>query len=158
MRDLDHVQWLPDGCLLDTGSPHFVQWVRNLPAFDVNAEGKRLRWDTRFPNGVNVNFVEAQKDGRGLFVRTYERGVEAETWACGTGSVASAIASYLHGEKCFTKMEENGEERIIFAIRTLGGQLAVDFIAGKDGSFRDVYLTGPAVKVFETDIDLDKLC
>ena len=126
-----------------------------LEHFDVNGEGKRLRWDARFPQGANVNFVEAFADH--LFVRTYERGVEAETWACGTGSVASAIASFLHCEKCFTSVEENGAERIKFAIYTLGGRLAVDFIAGKDGSFRDVYLTGPAVRVFETDIDLDQL-
>ena len=92
-----------------------------------------------------------------LFVRTYERGVEAETWACGTGATASAIASYLHGEKCFTPTDENGAKRIKFVIYTLGGRLAVDFLAGKDGSFRDVYLTGPATRVFETDIDLDQL-
>ena len=156
MRDVAQLQWLHDGCLLDTGSPHFVQWVKDLRSFDVEGEGKRLRWDSRFPAGVNVNFVEAGESF--LSVRTYERGVEAETWACGTGSVASALASFVRGEKCFVRMEENGAERIKFAVNTLGGELAVDFIAESGGRFRDIWLTGPAVKVFETDIDLDKLC
>ena len=155
MRDVPGVEWLPDGCLLDTGSTHFVQWHKDLAHFDVDGEGKRLRWDARFPKGANVNFVEPSEDH--LFVRTYERGVEAETWACGTGATASAIASYLRGEKCCTVLLENGGERIKFAVRALGGPLAVDFIAGKDGSFRDVHLTGPAVRVFETDVDMDQL-
>lgn len=155
MRDVEEVEWLPDGCLLDTGSTHFVQWYSDLEHINVEVEGKRLRWDVRFPNGANVNFVEPFPDH--LFVRTYERGVEAETWACGTGATASAIASYLHGEKCYASKSENGAERIKFAIYTLGGRLAVDFLVGKGGSFHDVHLTGPATRVFETDIDLDQL-
>ena len=121
----------------------------------MDREGKRLRWDARFPKGANVNFIEPFADH--LFVRTYERGVEAETWACGTGATASALASYLHGEKCFVRRMENGDERIKFAVETRGGSLAVDFIALPDGSFRDVWLTGPAARVFETDIDPEKL-
>ena len=152
MRDVEQVEILPDGWLLETGSTHFVQWVKDLAHFDVDTEGKRLRWDKRFPKGANVNFVEALDDH--LFVRTYERGVEAETWACGTGSTASAIASYLHGETCYTR---DADGRIRFDIHVLGGRLAVDFLAEADGACRDVYLTGPATKVFETDIDLDRL-
>ena len=142
----------PDGWLLETGSTHFVQWVKGLADFPVDQEGKRLRWDKRFPRGANVNFVEPAADH--LAVRTYERGVEAETWACGTGATASALASYLHGEKCFTRMVENGAERIKFVVRALGGELAVDFVVAPDGSFHDVWLTGPATRVFETDIEL----
>ena len=155
MRDVDGVERLPDGWLLDTGSTHFVQWVEDLKAFPVDVEGKRLRWDSRFPKGANVNFVEASPEG--ISVRTYERGVEAETWACGTGATASAIASYLHGEKGWTCVPEDGTQRIRYAVRAPGGHLAVDFLAGKDGSFRDIWLTGPAVCVFETDVDLDQL-
>jgi len=155
MIDVDQVQKMPDGWLLETGSTHFIQWVKDLKDFDVATEGKRLRWDKRFEKGANVNFVEPEKDG--LFVRTYERGVEAETWACGTGSTASAIASWLNGVPGCTVTEENGQKRVRYAIRTLGGRLAVDFLALADGSCRDVYLTGPAAKVFETDIDLDLL-
>lgn len=155
MCDVDRVERLADGWLLETGSTHFVQWVKQLDRFPVDSEGKRLRWDPRFPKGANVNFVEPMQDH--LSVRTYERGVEAETWACGTGSTAAAIASYLHGERCYTRIPENGAERIRFEIRTLGGRLAVDFLAQEDGSCRDVYLTGPATRVFETEVDLDRL-
>jgi diaminopimelate epimerase len=152
MRDVEQVEKLPDGWLLETGSTHFVQWVRDLEHFDVATEGKRLRWDARFPKGANVNFVEPMADH--LAVRTYERGVEAETWACGTGATASAIASWLRGEKCYTRTEDG---RIRFEIQMPGGRLAVDFRAEADGACRDVYLTGPATKVFETDIDPDRL-
>ena len=155
MIDVDSVEKLPDGWLLETGSTHFVQWVKDLKEFDVAGEGKRLRWDKRFPKGANVNFVEPEAEG--LFVRTYERGVEAETWACGTGSTASAIASWLRGVPGFTVTEEAGRKRVRYAVRTLGGRLAVDFLALEDGSCRDVYLTGPATRVFETDIDPDRL-
>lgn len=155
MRDVDGITRMEDGWLLETGSTHFVLWVQGLADFDVAGEGKRLRWDPRFERGANVNFVEAEKGG--LFVRTYERGVEAETWACGTGSTAAALASWRHGEKCFTRMDEKYGERIKFAVRTLGGNLSVDFIPGADDTFRDVWLTGPAVRVFETDVDPEKL-
>jgi len=155
MIDVDQVQKLEDGWLLETGSTHFVQWVKGLASFDVATEGKRLRWDKRFPRGANVNFVEAEPEG--LFVRTYERGVEAETWACGTGSTAAAIASWLRGVPGCTVSDENGKQRVRYAIRTLGGNLAVDFLAESDGRCHDVYLTGPATKVFETDIDPDRI-
>ena len=152
MRDVEPPVRYPDGWHLETGSTHFVQWVKDLASFPVDVEGKRLRWDARFPRGANVNFVEPFADH--LAIRTYERGVEAETLACGTGATAAALASYLHGEKCFTRSIENGRDRIKFALRAPGGNLAVDFIAEKDGSFHDVWLTGPATRVFETDIEL----
>lgn len=152
MRDAEPPVKYPDGWLLETGSTHFIQWVKELKDFPVDVEGKRLRWDKRFPRGANVNFVEAFDDH--LAIRTYERGVEAETWACGTGATAVALASWLHGEKCFTRFVQDGEERIKFALRALGGDLAVDFIAKPDGSFRDIWLTGPATRVFETEIEL----
>ena len=152
MRDAEPPVKYPDGWLMETGSTHFIQWVKDLKDFPVDTEGKRLRWDKRFPRGANVNFVEPFGDH--LAIRTYERGVEAETWACGTGATASALASWLHGEKCFTANDENGAERIKFVLRALGGELAVDFLAEKDGSFHDVWLTGPATRVFETDIEI----
>ena len=155
MRDVDALDWLPDGCLLDTGSTHFVQWVEGLADFDVAGKGKKLRWDPRFPKGANVNFVEPA-DGF-LAVRTYERGVEAETWACGTGATASAIASYARGITCFTRPDGAGNDRVRFEVHAPGGHLAVDFIPRGDGSFHDVWLTGPATRVFETDIDPDQL-
>ena len=152
MRDVDPVVRMADGWLLETGSTHFVQWVKGLESFDVDTEGKRLRWDARFPKGANVNFVEPMADH--LAIRTYERGVEAETWACGTGATAAAIASWFHGETCCQRLDGG---RIRFDLQARGGRLAVDFIPQADGACHDVYLTGPATKVFETDIDPDLL-
>lgn len=150
---------LEDGYFLDTGSDHFVGFVGNVDEYDVDTNGKRLRWDKRFPKGTNVNFVEiVDQDrpdaARGLKVRTYERGVEAETWACGTGVTASSIVSYLSGAKSYDKFEADGVEHVKFAIRARGDKLSVDFVANPDGSFEEIYLTGPATKVFETDMDI----
>lgn len=80
---------------LDTGTRHLVRFVQDLDSCDVAGEGRGLRYDGRFaPVGVNVNFVRIDSPGE-ISVRTYEKGVEAETLACGTGIVASAIASWL---------------------------------------------------------------
>lgn len=141
----------PEGYFLDTGSDHFVVFVDDVMSYDVDGEGKKWRWAKRFPKGTNVNFVQAVPEG--LKVRTYERGVEAETWACGTGVTASSIASYIHGVKSYTR----DGERIRFAIQALGDKLAVDFLPSGEGTFSDIYLTGPATFVFETDIEMPEL-
>ena len=118
------IKRLADGWFLDTGSPHYVQRVSNLQHFDVLGEGRRLRNRTDlFPEGANINFVEDMPDGR-LFVRTYDRGVEDETWACGTGVTACAIVS--------------GNHRLV----TRGGDFRVDFeTTGTE--FANVQLVGP---------------
>lgn len=165
MRDLplldgkSQVHRLDDGFFLDTGSDHFVGFVEDVDKYDVDTNGFRLRWDKRFPKGTNVNFVEVVESDRedarrGIKVRTYERGVEAETWACGTGVTASSIASFVNGVKTFTEKDEQGRRRIHFDIQARGDKLAVDFIACGDDAFEDIYLTGPATKVFETDIEI----
>lgn len=113
-----------DGWFLDTGSPHYVQRVNDLEHYDVFGEGRRLRYMADiFPEGTNVDFIEDMPDGR-LFVRTYERGVEDETWACGTGVTACAIVSGNH------------------SLVARGGDFRVDFEAtGK--AYENVYLIGP---------------
>ena len=86
-----------DGWFLDTGTRHFVRFVPDAEAVDVEAEGRRARWDPLFaPVGANANFVSVDPDGT-LRVRTFEKGVEGETLACGTGITAAAIAAYLNG-------------------------------------------------------------
>lgn len=119
-----------DGWFLDTGSPHYVQRVENLNEFDVVREGRRLRNNLdEFPQGTNVDFIEDLPDGT-LFVRTYERGVEDETWACGTGVTACAIVS------------GNGR------VKTRGGDFKVTFDA-TETAYTNVQLTGPVSLNFQ---------
>lgn len=113
-----------DGWFLDTGSPHYVQRVSDLNHFDVVREGRRIRnIAEEFPEGTNVDFVEDLPDGR-LFVRTYERGVEDETWACGTGVTACSIVTGNH------------------SIVTRGGDFKVTFDATGE-NYVNVNLIGP---------------
>lgn len=120
----DLIRTLLGGWFLDTGSPHYVQRVEDLEHYDVFGEGRRIRnMADIFPEGTNVDFIEDLPDGR-LFVRTYERGVEDETWACGTGVTACAIVT--------------GNHRLL----TRGGDFRVDF-ESTGTSFDNVQLTGP---------------
>ncbi|MDE6694204.1 MAG: diaminopimelate epimerase, partial [Bacteroidales bacterium] len=130
--------------LIDTGSPHYIRFVENCGETDVVNEGKRIRYSEEFPAGINVDFVEILKEGD-LWVRTYERGVEDETFACGTGVTASALAFAL---------EKGGSEtHHDIQIHTRGGDLRVAFdrMAGEGAArgFHSITLTGPACKVFE---------
>lgn len=128
---------------LNTGSPHHVQYVENLKEFDVFGKGKEIRYSPDYvsQNGTNVNFVEPV--GNKLFVRTYERGVEDETYSCGTGVTASALTFSLF------KPDLNTVE-----IETLGGKLSVSFEKTAAGGFENVFLQGPAAKVFEGVIEI----
>ena len=118
-----------EGWFLDTGSPHYVQRVSDLEHFDVVGEGRRIRNIVEeFPEGTNVDFIEDLPDGR-LFVRTYERGVEDETWACGTGVTACAIVTGNH------------------SIVTRGGDFKVTFDATGE-EYRNVNLMGPVALNF----------
>ncbi|HOG20256.1 MAG TPA: diaminopimelate epimerase [Salinivirgaceae bacterium] len=127
---------------IDTGSPHLVVFVDNVDNYDVKAVGRKLRYDTQInPEGTNVNFCQIV-DNR-IKIRTYERGVEDETLACGTGSVASSIVSYYLR---LIKQSEN------IVLDTKGGELTVSFKMS-DRVF-DVFLTGPANKVFEGKIEI----
>lgn len=113
-----------EGTFLNTGSPHYVQRVNDLQHFDVVGEGRRIRNNaSEFPEGTNVDFIEDLPDGR-LYVRTYERGVEDETWACGTGVTACAIVTGNHN------------------VVTRGGDFEVTFDA-TDNAYENVKLIGP---------------
>ncbi len=122
---------------LDTGSPHVIIPVENLETLDVNAEGEKIRNHSLFaPAGANVNFVK-QLPEQTLHVRTYERGVEAETLSCGTGVTAAAIAF----------AQTSGKH--VVNIITPGGNLEVSFTLLENGNAEQVVLSGNAVFVFE---------
>lgn len=128
--------------VLDTGSPHYVTFVQKVEEIDVFSKGREIRNSEAYrQKGINVNFVERLQDNL-LHVRTYERGVEDETYSCGTGVTAAAIASAT---------DRDGEHNI--HIQTKGGMLEVLF--KKDGkSFSNIRLAGPAVFVFSGQINL----
>jgi len=124
--------------VLNTGSPHYVKEVANLKEMDVYTAGKAIRNnDTYKAEGINVNFVEDKGDH--LFVRTFERGVEDETYACGTGVTAVALSMAKH-------VHQTGH--IETAIEVLGGKIDIKF--DYDGkAFTNIFLCGPAEKVFQ---------
>jgi len=129
--------------VLNTGSPHYVALTTNLANKNVFADGRAIRNnDTYKAKGINVNFVEPQGDG--YFVRTYERGVEDETYACGTGVTAVALAMAKHN---------NQTGHIVTPIKALGGNMSIRF--DYDGqTFSNIFLEGPAERVFEGEIEI----
>lgn len=143
MSDVPGMDTYPDQTFLNTGSPHVVKFLSGLDTYDVVGEGRQVRYADAFrPGGTNVNFTE-MREANSLFVRTYERGVEDETYSCGTGVTAAALVAHR---------QRNVPSPV--AIRTLGGNLRIAFTAQKDGSFTDVYLIGPAQRVFTGNITL----
>lgn len=137
-----------EGFFLDTGTRHYVRFVENLDEYDIVSEGRQIRFmaPELQPVGANVNFVEP-KDGV-LKVRTYEKGVEDETFACGTGIVASALSAYIKG---VTSAFCGQDSRIHYAIKAKRDRLAVDFTPSATLA-KDVFLTGPAEFVCKIEI------
>jgi len=141
MIDVNTIAKDEQAFVLNTGSPHYVLEVENLKDFNVFEKGKSIRNNETYgQKGINVNFVE--KEGEGYFLRTFERGVEDETLACGTGATADAIAMAI-------KEEKNGSIQI--PIRVLGGQLYISF-EKNDNIIQKVHLKGPANLVFKGEI------
>lgn len=136
-----------DGYFLDTGTRHYVRIVEGLDDYDVVGDGRDIRYNAAElqPVGVNVNFIE--QDGSVLKVRTYEKGVEDETYACGTGIVASCIAAYKAG----IKPSETGHTHVAYDVKAKRDRLKVSFrpLDLFNGVAEDVYLTGPATFVAE---------
>lgn len=144
MRDVKNIEAEGDHLILNTGSPHYVKFASGVKTADIVTEGRKVRYSDRFSKeGINVNFVE--KNGKGVFVRTYERGVEDETFSCGTGVTASALASSLKGIS-------TGKNDC--KILTPGGELTVRFHRGNGSSFSDIWLEGPATFVFKGEVKI----
>jgi len=127
---------------IDTGSPHHIKIVENLHDYDVYNKGKEIRNSKEYPQGVNVNFVEKTKDI--IHVRTYERGVENETLACGTGVTAVALSFSI---------KEKKEGDCKYNIHAKGGELKVSFNKDKN-NFSNIKLEANAVCVYKGEINL----
>jgi len=141
MMDVAIIEKISEDYFLDTGSPHYVIFRDSLEGLDVVAEGRKIRYNERFrETGTNVNFVQL-KNGK-LTVYTYERGVEDETLACGTGITAAALCAAL----------KTGNQKGIFQVTAKGGKLSVSFEKKGEG-FRNIWLKGPAEFVFEGWLD-----
>ena len=134
------------GCFLDTGTRHYVRCVEALEEYDIVGEGRDIRYNAveLQPIGANVNYVEPCEGF--IKVRTYEKGVEDETFACGTGIVASCVAAFSEG----VSPSSREGERVKFDVMAKRDRLAVDFIPTEVAE--DVWLTGPAAFVAEIEI------
>lgn len=148
-ESLSGVSVSSEGYFLDTGTRHYVRFVRGIEDYDIVTEGRELRHNAveLQPAGANVNFVEPYVGG--LRIRTYEKGVEDETFACGTGIVASCIAAYAEGIS--PSLYEDGIVR--YDVMARRDNLAVDFRPSEVAE--DVYLTGPATFVAEIIVELN---
>ncbi|OFX72081.1 MAG: diaminopimelate epimerase [Bacteroidetes bacterium GWE2_29_8] len=144
MQDVKEINLVGKNYLLNTGSPHLVVFNEDIEEINVNSEGSKLRNSAMFKqNGVNVNFVKEQ--GRKLYVRTFERGVEAETLSCGTGVVASVIA--------FHKKHGVSDGEYSTHIKTFGGNLNVRFYS-VESKYQNIFLSGDTTFVFSGLISL----
>lgn len=181
MKDVSGITAYPeeDGFFLDTGTRHYVKFVSGLADYPVLSEGPVLRHDSRFaPVGTNVNFVEVaggpastvrtictakgdsstlEAEGQAstvLSIRTFEKGVEYETLACGTGIVASAMASFVRG----VPPSRTAGEAVAYSVRAAIADLSVEFVPHRDNGLfcaSDVYLTGPACFVGYVEVQID---
>ena len=144
MADVNDIKEYHNDFILDTGSPHYVKIVGDVMDYDVFHKGMDIRYSSEFAReGINVNFVE-QKKADEIIVRTYERGVEDETLSCGTGVTASALVCY-HNDVGYNDV----------TVITKGGKLVIKFDRTPNGNFQNIWLCGPAEKVFEGEIELE---
>jgi diaminopimelate epimerase len=144
MIDVNEINRDGEAYVLNTGSPHYINLVTGLKDKNVYQDGYAIRNNSTYKaQGINVNFVEPMNEG--YFVRTFERGVEAETYACGTGVTAVALAMAKH--KCQTG-------HINTPIKVLGGNLNIRFETNDSTHFTNIFLEGPAVQVFGGEVEI----
>ncbi len=142
MADVAFPQKHGEGFVCDTGCPHYVEVRKDIENLDLIPFAQEIRYSQDFPNGVNVNVIE-MKEGA-IPMRTYERGVEDETLACGTGAVAVAVT--------LAKDAPDGQETE-YVLDAKGGTLKIK-LTKKDDHFENVWLIGPAEKAFEGIVSL----
>ena len=138
MNDISNISYFDKGIVLDSGSPHYLELNDDISNINVKKEGRRIRKSEAFrPDGINVNFIQ-KKNNKKFLIRTYERGVEDETLACGTGAVAAAVGMHYIGKT-------EGETKI--ELHALGGLLLVDF-SYSNKIYENIHLQGPTNYVF----------
>ena len=143
MIDVSEIKVTDSYVFLNTGSPHHVLFSKNIAKINVKESGAKIRYGSPyFKEGSNVNFAEQISDDS-FKVRTYERGVEDETLACGTGVTAVAIAANKSNKTIANSIN----------LEVLGGKLEVSFIR-EGNSYKNVFLKGPAQFVFEGNISI----
>jgi diaminopimelate epimerase len=148
MQDVPSVKQKAGDWELNTGSPHYVSFIQNVSSLNVVEGGKKIRHAAEYDKeGINVNFAERQEHG--LFVRTFERGVEDETLSCGTGVTAAALSLAVQDAWDVGAYSVD--------IDTPGGALKVSFELLPGGSFRNIWLIGPALEVFAGEIDTNRI-
>jgi diaminopimelate epimerase len=144
MQDIEGVKEFGSYAVLDTGSPHYVKFVNNLKSMNVVEMGRDIRNSKLYKEkGINVNFVENIGEDI-IFVRTYERGVEDETFSCGTGVTAAAVLS-AHNDIGFNRVE----------VKTSGGPLSVEYNKINDHQFENIWLCGRAEFVYKGEIEVN---
>lgn len=138
MQDVEDIKIEKDYVFLNTGSPHHVTIVENLPIYNVKENGSRIRNSDLYGKaGSNINFVTQNSESE-YTIRTFERGVEDETLSCGTGATATAIAMHATNKTKSTSIEINVQ----------GGKLEISFDV-MDKKYVNVFLKGKAEFVFE---------
>lgn len=142
MIDVENVDVLENHVFTNTGTLHHIELVEDLENYPVVELGRKIRNEIYGIEGSNVNFIE-QTNENTFLIRTYERGVEDETLACGTGVTAAAIAAHKIGKTTDT----------IVNVNAIGGNLQVSFDV-VDGIYKNVVLTGPAQFVFQGTINV----
>ena len=142
MVDVEKLDVHESHVFANTGTVHHVELVDDLEDYPVVTKGRKMRYEIYGESGSNINFVE-QKDNNTFRIRTYEKGVEDETLACGTGVTAAAIAMHKIGKTSDNKVNLIAE----------GGNLQVDFKV-VDGVYKNVILTGPADFVYQGSIEI----
>lgn len=158
MRDVTKMLYHPEimTCLntpifMNTGSRHLVIQTECVDKIDINKIAPGLRYDTAFePYGTNVNFIEVE-DENSLFIRSYEKGVEGETFACGTGAIASSIAFRHYQSINLEEKKPLYGEVLLTNIRTLKENLAVEITLTKEGA-NGIHIIGPSTFVYEVNI------
>jgi diaminopimelate epimerase len=143
MKDVPGYKEENEHFIVDTGSPHYIKFVKDVMGVDVVKEGTQIRYSEAFAKeGINVNFVQSKGDDE-IVVRTYERGVEDETYSCGTGVTASALVCH-HNDVGYNDV----------TVDTKGGRLVVKYDRSYDNKYTNIWLCGPAEKSYEGKVDV----